>query len=83
MFLQGTDVIFKVALSLLSSHEALILQCDSFEAIVEFVKSTIPNLSHSQMEKTIIQVPATFVSTKTSDRICIDETYLTIYRERM
>lgn len=56
MFLQGTDVIFKVALSLLSSHEALILQCDSFEAIVEFVKSTIPNLSHSQMEKTIIQV---------------------------
>ncbi|XP_051881522.1 TBC1 domain family member 4 isoform X4 [Pristis pectinata] len=56
MFLQGTDVIFKVALSLLSSHEALILQCDSFESIVDFVKSTIPNLSHSQMEKTIIQV---------------------------
>ncbi|XP_062904528.1 TBC1 domain family member 4 isoform X4 [Mobula hypostoma] len=56
MFLQGTEVIFKVALSLLSSHEALILQCDSFESIVEFVKSTIPNLSHSQMEKTITQV---------------------------
>ncbi|XP_069746657.1 TBC1 domain family member 4 isoform X2 [Narcine bancroftii] len=56
MFLQGTDVIFKVALSLLSSHEALILQCDSFESIVEFLKSTIPNLSDSQMEKTITQV---------------------------
>ncbi|XP_067890418.1 TBC1 domain family member 4 isoform X9 [Heterodontus francisci] len=56
MFLQGTDVIFKVALSLLSSHETLILQCDSFETIVEFIKSTIPNLSHTQMEKTIVQV---------------------------
>ncbi|XP_048388340.1 TBC1 domain family member 4 isoform X2 [Stegostoma tigrinum] len=56
MFLQGTDVIFKVALSLLSSHEALILQCDSFETIVDFIKSTIPNLSHTQMEKTIVQV---------------------------
>ncbi|XP_041054884.1 TBC1 domain family member 4 isoform X2 [Carcharodon carcharias] len=56
MFLQGTDVVFKVALSLLSSHEALILQCDSFETIVDFIKSTIPNLSHTQMEKTIVQV---------------------------
>uniref|UniRef100_UPI00398F7979 TBC1 domain family member 4 isoform X1 n=2 Tax=Pristiophorus japonicus TaxID=55135 RepID=UPI00398F7979 len=56
MFLQGTDVIFKVALSLLSSHETLILQCDSFESIVDFIKCTIPNLSHTQMEKTIVQV---------------------------
>ncbi|XP_060681878.1 TBC1 domain family member 4 isoform X2 [Hemiscyllium ocellatum] len=56
MFLQGTEVIFKVALSLMSSHEALILQCDSFETIVDFIKSTIPNLSHTQMEKTIVQV---------------------------
>ncbi|XP_043547324.1 TBC1 domain family member 4 isoform X2 [Chiloscyllium plagiosum] len=56
MFLQGTEVIFKVALSLMSSHEALILKCDSFETIVDFIKSTIPNLSHTQMEKTIVQV---------------------------
>ncbi|XP_038674335.1 TBC1 domain family member 4 isoform X5 [Scyliorhinus canicula] len=56
MFLQGTDVIFKVALSLLSSHEPLILQCDSFETIVDFIKSTIPNLNNTQMEKTIAQV---------------------------
>ncbi|XP_072332251.1 TBC1 domain family member 4 isoform X2 [Scyliorhinus torazame] len=56
MFLQGTDVIFKVALSLLSSHEPLILQCDTFETIVDFIKSTIPNLNNTQMEKTIAQV---------------------------
>uniref|UniRef100_A0A4W3HVC7 TBC1 domain family member 4 n=1 Tax=Callorhinchus milii TaxID=7868 RepID=A0A4W3HVC7_CALMI len=56
MFLQGTEVIFKAALSLLSSHKELIMQCDSFESIVDFIKSTIPNLSHTQMEKTIVQV---------------------------
>ncbi|MGH0124818.1 UNVERIFIED_CONTAM: hypothetical protein FKN15_020053 [Acipenser sinensis] len=56
LFLQGSDVIFKVALSLLSSHEARIMECDSFESIVDFLKSTIPNLTIAQMEKTIAQV---------------------------
>ncbi|XP_078077706.1 TBC1 domain family member 4 isoform X2 [Mustelus asterias] len=56
MFLQGTDVIFKVALSLLSSHGPSILQCDSFESIVDFIKTTIPNLNNTQMEKTMAQV---------------------------
>lgn len=56
LFLQGMDVIFKVALSLLSSHEARIMECDSFESIVDFLKSTIPNLTIAQMEKTIAQV---------------------------
>ncbi|KAK1170073.1 TBC1 domain family member 4-like isoform X2 [Acipenser oxyrinchus oxyrinchus] len=56
LFLQGMDVIFKVALSLLSSHEARIMECDSFESIVDFLKSTIPNLTIAQMEETIAQV---------------------------
>ncbi|XP_041115689.1 TBC1 domain family member 4-like isoform X2 [Polyodon spathula] len=56
LFLQGMDVIFKVALSLLSSHEARIMECDGFESIVDFLKSTIPNLTIAQMEKTIAQV---------------------------
>ncbi|TRY88176.1 hypothetical protein DNTS_026878 [Danionella cerebrum] len=33
LFVQGTEVIFKVALCLLSSHEGEILECDSFESI--------------------------------------------------
>uniref|UniRef100_W5N029 TBC1 domain family member 4 n=1 Tax=Lepisosteus oculatus TaxID=7918 RepID=W5N029_LEPOC len=56
IFLQGTEVIFKVALYLLSSHESRIMECDSFETIVDFLKSTIPNLTLAQMEKTISQV---------------------------
>ncbi|XP_056116635.1 TBC1 domain family member 4 isoform X3 [Rhinichthys klamathensis goyatoka] len=53
LFVQGTEVIFKVALCLLSNHEGEILECDCFESIVEYLKSTIPTLTHSQMEETI------------------------------
>ncbi|XP_028627133.1 TBC1 domain family member 4 isoform X5 [Grammomys surdaster] len=56
IFLQGTEVIFKVALSLLSSQEALIMECESFENIVEFLKSTLPDMNTTEMEKIITQV---------------------------
>uniref|UniRef100_A0A673UXE3 TBC1 domain family member 4 n=1 Tax=Suricata suricatta TaxID=37032 RepID=A0A673UXE3_SURSU len=56
IFLQGTEVIFKVALSLLSSQEALIMECESFESIVEFLKTTLPDMNTSEMEKIITQV---------------------------
>uniref|UniRef100_A0A7M4G3G1 TBC1 domain family member 4 n=1 Tax=Crocodylus porosus TaxID=8502 RepID=A0A7M4G3G1_CROPO len=56
IFLQGTEVIFKVALSLLSSQEALIMGCETFENIVDFLKITIPDMTQSQMEKIITQV---------------------------
>ncbi|XP_031416134.1 TBC1 domain family member 1 isoform X2 [Clupea harengus] len=56
LFLHGSEVIFKVALSLLGSHKPLILQHDSLESIVDFIKTTLPNLGLVQMEKTINQV---------------------------
>ncbi|XP_010221694.1 PREDICTED: TBC1 domain family member 4 [Tinamus guttatus] len=56
IFLQGTEVIFKVALSLLSSQETSIMGCESFENIVDFLKSTIPDMTQPQMEKIITQV---------------------------
>lgn len=56
VFVQGTGVIFKVALCLLSSHEGQIMECDSFESIVDYLKSTLPALSQSQMEQTIAKV---------------------------
>ncbi|XP_007939689.1 TBC1 domain family member 4 [Orycteropus afer afer] len=56
IFLQGTEVIFKVALSLLSSQEALIMECENFENIVEFLKNTLPDMNISEMEKIITQV---------------------------
>ncbi|XP_030167898.1 TBC1 domain family member 4 isoform X6 [Lynx canadensis] len=56
IFLQGTEVIFKVALSLLSSQETLIMECENFESIVEFLKTTLPDMNTSEMEKIITQV---------------------------
>nr|XP_046259358.1 TBC1 domain family member 4 isoform X3 [Scatophagus argus] len=56
VFFQGTGVIFKVALCLLSSHEGEIVECDSFESIVDYLKTTLPALTHTQMEQTIAKV---------------------------
>ncbi|KAJ7418375.1 TBC1D4 isoform 4 [Pitangus sulphuratus] len=56
IFLQGTEVIFKVALSLLSSQETSIMGCENFENIVDFLKTTIPDMTQPQMEKIITQV---------------------------
>nr|XP_034491849.1 TBC1 domain family member 1 isoform X2 [Marmota flaviventris] len=56
IFLQGSEVIFKVALSLLGSHKPLILQHENLETIVDFIKNTLPNLGLVQMEKTINQM---------------------------
>lgn len=56
LFVQGTEVIFKVALCLLSSHEGEILECDTFENIVDYLKTTIPTLTQNQMEETIKKV---------------------------
>ncbi|KAM4795441.1 TBC1 domain family member 4 isoform 2-T2 [Rhinophrynus dorsalis] len=56
IFLQGTEVIFKVALSLLSNSEALLMALDSFESIVDFLKITIPDMTKATMEKIITQV---------------------------
>ncbi|KAM9021521.1 TBC1 domain family member 4 isoform 2-T2 [Ara ararauna] len=56
IFLQGTEVIFKVALSLLSSQETSIMGCESFENIVDFLKTTVPDMTQPQMAKIITQV---------------------------
>ncbi|XP_047226095.1 TBC1 domain family member 4 isoform X5 [Girardinichthys multiradiatus] len=56
VFVQGTEVIFKVALCLLSSHEGEIVECDSFESIVDYLKATLPTLTQTQMEQTIAKV---------------------------
>ena len=45
-----------MALCLLSSHEGEIMECDSFESIVDYLKTTIPSMTEAQMEQTIAKV---------------------------
>ncbi|KAM3935611.1 TBC1 domain family member 4 isoform 2-T2 [Leptodactylus fuscus] len=56
IFVQGTEVIFKVALSLLSNNKECIMARDSFENIVDFLKVSIPDMTKDTMEKIITQV---------------------------
>ncbi|XP_075708458.1 TBC1 domain family member 4 isoform X4 [Rhinoderma darwinii] len=56
IFVQGTEVIFKVALSLLSNNKECIMACDNFENIVDFLKVNIPDMTNDTMEKIITQV---------------------------
>ncbi|KAM4048116.1 TBC1 domain family member 4 isoform 2-T2 [Anomaloglossus baeobatrachus] len=56
IFVQGTEVIFKVALSLLSNNKECIMACDSFENIVDFLKINIPDMTKDTMDKIITQV---------------------------
>ena len=41
---------------LLGNHKELIMQCDSFESIVDFIKTTLPEMTYIQMERVINQV---------------------------
>ena len=56
VFLQGKETIFKVALVLLGNHKELIKQCDGFEKVVLFLKTTLPSMGIIQMERIINQV---------------------------
>ncbi|KAG1671766.1 TBC1 domain family member 1 [Nymphon striatum] len=56
LLLQDFEVIFKVALILLGNHKELIMQCNGFEAIMEFLKTTLPSLGIIQMERVFNQV---------------------------
>lgn len=52
---EGRDVVLKVAIILLGSHRELIKQCNSLETIVEFLKTTLPEMGIIQMERVFNQ----------------------------
>ena len=56
IFVQGDVALFKIALQLLGNHRALIVQCNSFEETVDFLKTTLPVMVQVQMERIINQV---------------------------
>ncbi|KAL8624029.1 hypothetical protein ACOMHN_041619 [Nucella lapillus] len=55
LFLQGPDVIFKVALTLMKCHRELILQVDCFEDLVDFLKTGLPEMARIQNERITAQ----------------------------
>lgn len=56
LFLENTDVIFRVALALLSLHKESLLLCDSFEEIMNYLKIKLPAIDKTILEKVMKQV---------------------------
>lgn len=56
MFLESSEVIFKVAISLLEIHKEQIMEHDSFESIMEYLKETVPKVDAQTMEKIMKKV---------------------------
>lgn len=50
------EAIFRVALVLLRTHEEALLACDSFEQIMDYMKTSMPNVQLSQQGSIIAQV---------------------------
>ena len=65
IFLQGIEVVLKVALALLGNHKELIKQCIGFESVVEFLKSTLPEMGIIQMERVINEVSSCYTCADT------------------
>ena len=48
--MEGYAAVFKIALALVSVHEQMILESDSFESVTDILKRTLPEMSPSEME---------------------------------
>lgn len=62
MFIEGPEVLFRVALSLLSYHKEGLLKCDSFELVMEYLKTALPEIDKEIMDKIMKQVFCTDIS---------------------
>ncbi|XP_028135973.1 TBC1 domain family member 1 isoform X2 [Diabrotica virgifera virgifera] len=58
IFLEGPEVIFRVALALLIFHKEKLLQCDSFEEIMNYLKEQLPNIDKITLDKIMKEVYA-------------------------
>lgn len=56
IFLNGMEVVFKVSLMLLGNYKNDILYCDSFESIMDYLKTVLPSIDVLQMEIIFNQV---------------------------
>ncbi|XP_067615044.1 TBC1 domain family member 4 isoform X2 [Eurosta solidaginis] len=51
LFLESSEVIFKFAIALLTVHEDELLARDNFEEIMDYLKTVVPKMEASAMEK--------------------------------
>lgn len=58
IFLEGIHVIFKVILSLMGRYKDKLLECEGFEEVVDFTKSSLPMLAVQNSNSVVAEVLA-------------------------
>jgi TBC1 domain family member 4 len=53
LFAEGLSILFKISLAILQTHKPLLISCESFESIVNHIKTTIPEMSLIESEMII------------------------------
>lgn len=56
LFLESSEVIFRVALALLEDHQDQLLCCDSFEEIMEYLKVKLPAVDKAVLDRVMKRV---------------------------
>lgn len=59
--MENTNVIFKVALALLTYHKENLLKCDNFEEIMNYLKGTMTAIDAASLEKIMKHVSRLFI----------------------
>ncbi|XP_044260359.1 TBC1 domain family member 1 isoform X2 [Tribolium madens] len=62
IFLESPDVIFRVAIALLTFHKDNLLACDSFEEIMNYLKNKLPTIDKPTLDKIMKQVYTTDIT---------------------
>ena len=70
IFVEGSGVLFKVILALLSHHKDALLACDGFESIMDFLKNTVPEIDKNVLDIVIKQVSLIFRKFYSIYQIC-------------
>lgn len=56
LFMEGIETVFRVALVLLKTHEEALLSCETFEQIMEYMKTSMSSMPVHQIGHIISQV---------------------------
>ncbi|XP_033323299.1 PTB_TBC1D1_like and TBC domain-containing protein plx isoform X1 [Megalopta genalis] len=56
LFLESTEVLFRVSMALLEEHQDQLLRCDSFEEIMEYLKTQVPAVDKEILDRVMKRV---------------------------
>ncbi|XP_035728264.1 TBC1 domain family member 1-like isoform X2 [Vespa mandarinia] len=56
LFLESSEILFRVAVALLEEHQDQLLYCDSFEEIMEYLKTRVPAVDKATLDRVMKRV---------------------------